>query len=154
MGQHHPLDEECISLYFRALKKGLTSFRAYYPFCCWHLWAKACPKNLSEQLRSRSCMNSLPLRVRDQALTSGFLMISSHNIQLRCICRSWVFISTCKYKQYGTYLENVFTAPYKPINKITFGISSNDKIQKAVPWNCRQACYQLRYTTSYMCSLF
>jgi hypothetical protein len=83
-----------------------------------------------------------------------FFMISSHKIQLRCICRLWVFSATRKYKQYRTYLEDASTAPYKTFNKpgnFWYGHLSivSAEIQTADPWNCVQACYRLSNTASY-----
>jgi hypothetical protein len=65
-------------------------------------------------------MNNPPFGVRDQALILGLFVISSHKIQLRCICRLWVFIATSNYKQYGTYFEDTSATPFEAFNKIIF----------------------------------
>ena len=100
-------------------------------------------------------MNTLPLMVQDQAHNLEFFVISSQEIQLRCICSSWVFIPTCKYKQCGTYLEDTSTAPMNPLTSPvnlefnTYNLcEESDEIQTVDPWNHRQARSHLSYASS------
>jgi hypothetical protein len=101
--QCHLLDAVCILPLLRVAAYHLQRKRPFIhllSICEWH------PINLSDWWVSNE--------FQDQAHTSGLLVISSHKMQLRCICRLWVFISMCKHKQYGTermhpqHLTNLF----------------------------------------------
>jgi hypothetical protein len=78
------------------------------------------PQHLADKLRSGSQMNNLPLRVRDQALTSGFFRDFQSQDTTQMHLQIVGIYCHSKYKQFSTYLEDGSTAPYKPFNKITF----------------------------------
>jgi hypothetical protein len=80
------------------------------PLLCWHLWAKSCPNNLSDKLRSESLMNIFPLDF-------WWLLVTRCNSD---VSTDFGIYCTCKYTKYGTYLEDASTVPYEPFNKITF----------------------------------
>jgi hypothetical protein len=77
--------QSALSLCGRALDEQLMNSQALIPPFCWHLWATYAPT-----VRATSSEVGLEwiasLRVKDQAYTSGFFIISSHKLQLRYNC--------------------------------------------------------------------